>query len=98
MDPYPTIGIHENHMEMTKFGGKDNAGYIKVLGELKRYVEGTQNIKKAPVNPEAASNNEPKANNPSPPGAIVFNGPITGHNVISGMNNASGANTTFNFN
>lgn len=43
MDPYPAIGIHANHMDMTKFGGDDSPGFIKVLGVLQRWVESATN-------------------------------------------------------
>ncbi|KAJ9660138.1 hypothetical protein H2201_007045 [Coniosporium apollinis] len=39
MDGYPVISIHANHMDMTKFGSDDSLGYIRVLGELRRWIE-----------------------------------------------------------
>lgn len=39
MDGYPAISIHANHMDMTKFGSDDSLGYIRVLGELRRWIE-----------------------------------------------------------
>ncbi|KAA6407760.1 MAG: hypothetical protein FRX48_08598 [Lasallia pustulata] len=39
---YASYGIHANHMDMTKFDNKDNAGYESVLGELRRWVKGLQ--------------------------------------------------------
>jgi hypothetical protein len=39
LDPYPAIGVHADHMGMTKFGGDDSTGYVRVLGELRRWVK-----------------------------------------------------------
>ncbi|SLM34046.1 Ankyrin repeat-containing domain, partial [Lasallia pustulata] len=39
---YASYGIHANHMDMTKFDNKDNAGYESVLGELRRWAKGLQ--------------------------------------------------------
>ncbi|EON65773.1 hypothetical protein W97_05012 [Coniosporium apollinis CBS 100218] len=39
MDGYKAIPIHANHMDMTKFGSDDSLGYIRVLGELRRWIE-----------------------------------------------------------
>ena len=33
---YMSIGIHGNHMGMTKFETKDDPGFISVAGELRR--------------------------------------------------------------
>ncbi|KAL4878662.1 hypothetical protein BJY04DRAFT_195344 [Aspergillus karnatakaensis] len=35
---HPFIGIHDNHMGMTKFANKDDPGFIAVAGELRRWV------------------------------------------------------------
>lgn len=35
---YPSIGIHDNHMGMTKFADKEDPGFIAVTGELRRWV------------------------------------------------------------
>ncbi|MCJ1271350.1 hypothetical protein MMC22_011250 [Lobaria immixta] len=37
---YAGYGIHANHMDMTKFDGRDDAGYESVVGELRRWVKG----------------------------------------------------------
>lgn len=34
-----SIAIHANHMEMTKFGIDHSSGYVKILGELRRWME-----------------------------------------------------------
>ncbi|MCJ1460233.1 hypothetical protein MMC28_010612, partial [Mycoblastus sanguinarius] len=39
---YASYGIHANHVDMTKFNNKDDAGYESVLGELRRWVKGLQ--------------------------------------------------------
>lgn len=35
---YAPIGIHANHMNMTKFDTIDNPGFIAVAGELRRWA------------------------------------------------------------
>lgn len=37
---YTSIGIHNNHMGMTKFESKEDPGYVSILGELRRWVKG----------------------------------------------------------
>ncbi|MCJ1266225.1 hypothetical protein MMC22_006108 [Lobaria immixta] len=39
---YASYGIHANHMDMTKFDGRDNDGYESILGELRRWVKGLE--------------------------------------------------------
>lgn len=39
MHGYEAIGIHANHIDMTKFLANDGAGYQKVKGELVRWVQ-----------------------------------------------------------
>lgn len=36
---YVSIGIHSNHMDMTKFETEDDPGFISVTGELRRWVK-----------------------------------------------------------
>ena len=36
---YMSIGIHGDHMGMTKFETKDDPGFISVAGELRRWVK-----------------------------------------------------------
>jgi hypothetical protein len=38
MDGYSQITIHADHMGMTKFDHADHPGYVKVLGELQRWL------------------------------------------------------------
>ena len=33
------IGIHANHMDMTKFASTDDAGFLAVCGELRRWIK-----------------------------------------------------------
>ncbi|KAJ9646982.1 hypothetical protein H2199_001968 [Coniosporium tulheliwenetii] len=35
---FTSVGTHANHMEMTKFGSDDSPGYVKILGELRRWI------------------------------------------------------------
>ncbi|KAI1196141.1 hypothetical protein F5X97DRAFT_223653 [Nemania serpens] len=35
---YVPIGIHANHMDMTKFAALDDPGFIAVSGELQRWI------------------------------------------------------------
>ena len=37
---YIPIGIHANHMDMTKFGSVEDPGFVAVCGELRRWVKG----------------------------------------------------------
>ncbi|KAF5024988.1 hypothetical protein F66182_2939 [Fusarium sp. NRRL 66182] len=39
---YPSIGIHRNHGDMTKFGSPDEPGFVAVCGELKRWMKRIQ--------------------------------------------------------
>ena len=36
---YMSIGIHSNHMSMTKFGSEGDPGFASVAGELQRWVK-----------------------------------------------------------
>jgi hypothetical protein len=36
---YIPIGIHRNHMDMTKFEQGDDSGFRAVVGELRRWVK-----------------------------------------------------------
>ena len=36
---YIPIGIHANHMEMTKFASADDPGYVAVCAELRRWIK-----------------------------------------------------------
>ena len=36
---YTPIGIHGNHMSMTKFETADDPGFVSVAGELRRWVK-----------------------------------------------------------
>lgn len=35
---YIPIGIHSNHMDMTKFVSMDDAGFLALCGELRRWI------------------------------------------------------------
>ena len=36
---YIPIGIHSNHMDMTKFEREDEPGFIAIAGELRRWIK-----------------------------------------------------------
>lgn len=36
---YIPIGIHGNHMDMTKFASVDDPGFLAVCGELRRWIK-----------------------------------------------------------
>jgi hypothetical protein len=38
LEQYPNASISENHMDMTKFSGRSDAGYQAVAGQLKRWI------------------------------------------------------------
>ncbi|OKO90002.1 hypothetical protein PENSUB_13543 [Penicillium subrubescens] len=48
---YIPIGIHSNHMDMTKFANVDDPGFVAVCGELRRWIRGTNAHKKRQTNP-----------------------------------------------
>lgn len=99
IDPYPAIGIHANHMDMTKFGGDDSAGYIKVLSELRRYIQSAVNTagtaRRLQDGGKFSTNGEREKD--AGRGGIIFNGAITGHNVIPGTQTMQGGTTNFTF-
>ena len=41
---YISIGIHSNHMDMTRFESQDDPGYISVTGELRRWIKGLSQV------------------------------------------------------
>ncbi|KNG89609.1 sesB-related regulatory protein [Aspergillus nomiae NRRL 13137] len=47
---YVPIGIHSNHMDMTKFSGVDDPGFVAICGELRRWIKdisATKNCREA---------------------------------------------------
>ena len=36
---YIVIGIHENHVDMARFGSTDDPGFLAICGELRRWVK-----------------------------------------------------------
>ncbi|MCJ1309582.1 hypothetical protein MMC25_003242 [Agyrium rufum] len=97
IDPYSAIGIHANHLNMTKFGGDDSAGYIKVVGELRRFVQSAMKLEAIAGDLYKGSNNfnAEEGTATSRSGGITFHGAIKGRNVIAGMQNAGTTNLTF---
>jgi len=45
MRQYPSLSIHANHMDMTKFSGRDDAGYISVRDVLREWVKSLGRIR-----------------------------------------------------
>ena len=39
LDRYPSIGIHANHIDMTKFSNAQDPDYQNVLSELRRFTQ-----------------------------------------------------------
>ncbi|KKA16380.1 SesB-related regulatory protein [Rasamsonia emersonii CBS 393.64] len=36
---YTSIGIHSNHMDMTRFETEDDPGFVSIVGELRRWIK-----------------------------------------------------------
>ena len=100
MDPYPSIGIHANHMDMTKFGGDDSAGYIKVLNELRRFVKraASADTRAGNVYQGGEGPNTGEKQALSTRGGINFYGAVTGDKVVAGTQTTQGGVTNFTFN
>ena len=100
IDPYPSIGIHANHMDMTKFGGDDSAGYIKVSNELRRFVKSASNADTRARNiyqgGEGSNTGQKQALLSR--GGINFYGAVTGDKVVAGTQTTQGGTTNFSFN
>jgi pimeloyl-ACP methyl ester carboxylesterase len=92
---YDSCSIHANHRDMTKFSGRSDVGYGQVLGVLKRWIREGQRGSQAAGSEERDSTAGRKAHGGD--GGIVFNGPISGRNVIAGTQTLGGT-TNFNFN
>ena len=52
---YNSIGIHANHVDMGKFGGEDDPGYLSVSAELMRWVRAIQRARGEAVGGPAPS-------------------------------------------
>ncbi|KAF2200063.1 hypothetical protein GQ43DRAFT_441917 [Delitschia confertaspora ATCC 74209] len=96
MAGYENCSINADHRNMTKFTGRADAGYGQVLGVLKRWIQGhgSRGLE-ADSTAEASSPNGSGRGKDSYHGP-VFNGPISGHNVIPGPQ-VTGGTATFNF-
>jgi protein SERAC1 len=98
LNGYDNTSINADHRNMTKFGGRADAGYGQVHGVLARWI---QEYEKDGISSKTAKS-WPKSGGPrddSPGGAgpkegVFFNGPISGHNVIAGT---KGDTVNFNF-
>ena len=89
---YGSCSIHANHRDMTKFSGRSDAGYGQLLGVLRRWIQDYES------RPHTAGTVQPAPNSDRavPSGGIVFNGQISGRNVVSGTQ-TTGGTTNFNF-
>ncbi|KAL9071165.1 MAG: hypothetical protein Q9157_005560 [Trypethelium eluteriae] len=104
--------IDANHMQMARCSGKTDPRYLAICGVLQRFVRidllngNTQEMKlthptqmeapsKAAAGPELEHHSSARAQGRTD--GIVFSGPISGHNVISGMQ-TTGGTTNFTFN
>ena len=45
MNGWPDFSIHANHMDMTKFGGDDSPGYVRVLSALQKWTDSAKALK-----------------------------------------------------
>lgn len=82
---YPSLGLHANHMDITKFGSDESPGYIRVLAEIQRLVREAR--KKITDGPKQAK--ETRA-----PSAVHGTTTITNHgNVADGGTALVGVNT-----
>ncbi|KAL8946939.1 MAG: hypothetical protein Q9222_006732 [Ikaeria aurantiellina] len=58
LDRYASIGIHANHMDMTKFSSDQDPDYQNILAELKRFIpthqDGNPEAEQPAVSPPAA--------------------------------------------
>lgn len=90
----------EGGNDMTKFGGDDSAGYIKVLSELRRFIDSAiirdGTATDGQQSEQGCTDGEDKAT--SVQGVINFNGRITGRNVIAGPQTMKGGTTNLTFN
>ena len=48
LDGYPSIGIHANHMDMTKFPSNQDPDYQNVVSELQRFIQSSEQTKERP--------------------------------------------------
>jgi len=87
-------------MDMTKFGGDDSAGYIKVLSELRRFIKSAMNADAGARNVHQSSEgpNAGEEQALSSRGGINFYGAVTGDKVVAGTQTTHGGTTNFTFN
>ncbi|KAK4164409.1 hypothetical protein QBC43DRAFT_262507 [Cladorrhinum sp. PSN259] len=84
---YIPIGIHGNHMDMTRFVSTDDPGFMAVCGELRQWIREINAAEKPHDNPPLSSNSDfeeqPSTANQSGNGNRQFNncGPGTMKNV-----------------
>jgi len=95
---YIPIGIHSNHMEMTKFEDVDDPGFVAIAGELRRWVKGlaqvesstrlemrTNGLERRSASQEAESRAGQKVTKINQ-GGSVYNGPtiVSGGSLMQG--------------
>ena len=57
---YILIGIHAHHMDMTKFATVDDAGFVAVCGELRRWVREITKVESCSTNSRAETGRQPR--------------------------------------
>ncbi|KAH8683389.1 Alpha/Beta hydrolase protein [Tricladium varicosporioides] len=101
---YPNTSIHATHTGMTRFKTAKDAGYVRVRDQLWLWVEDSQDAWKEkkdaakrqeqrPLLPTSVTESDRERTSYIAP---VFNGPISGRNVISGAQ-ITGGTVNFNF-
>ncbi|KLJ05394.1 hypothetical protein EMPG_11111 [Blastomyces silverae] len=96
LSAYDNLPLDADHRNMTKFDSTANPGYRKVHGLLTRWLAdcepGSNAALNNPESPDRSKKDTCRAQEPR--GGIVFNGNITGHNVVTGL--SGDINLTFN--
>ena len=79
--PYPNCGIDANHMDMTKFSGLNDAGFISIKGVLDDWIErGTE---------QPTQEAKERSNDAASAATLTFiNGPIKAEVFQQGSGNA----------
>jgi protein SERAC1 len=91
LSAYDSLPLDANHQDMAKFNNRQNAGYRKIHGVLTRWF---QDLRHNELQPDETIEPIPTAHGSR--GDIIFNGQITGHNVVTGLHQQGGVfNLTF---
>jgi protein SERAC1 len=92
---YDNCSINADHRNMTKFTGSADAGYGQVRGVLKRWIQECGSRGLNADEPAGESTGGRSGREGASYHGPVFNGPISGHNVILGTQ-VTGGTTNFN--